>query len=388
MKKTVWIALSLLVLAAPYLAAQSPADEEYVKAMQQTDGCQKIQLLKAWLGKYAGQGSQYEQFANAYICLTPCPSKNAAEAVQYGEKALTMSGLDDTTKVQLMSTVSALATSIGQTDKAKAAAQQLIDLGQAKKSADPAQWTKIIGAGYYLQGQAAEKAKDWGGAAQSYIQSYGILKDPKIAAQLRKIGKSLYDSKQFDAAEKVYREFYASAKDAESAVLLGQTLYKSGKTDEALAIFKEAYAKKKTGELAYNIGIIVAKQAQTDPAKATEAINTLLEASFLYPAQSQNAMNMAQSLFFTATKDVKYNELVAKIQEHNKAIEEYTKTYNSKIEGKSEDDLSESDKKVMQKLLDAIEVEKEAIKKLEAEQKVYLDRFNQLVAQAKSRAGK
>jgi len=388
MKKTVWIALSLLVLAAPYLAAQSPADEEYVKAMQQTDGCQKIQLLKAWLGKYAGQGSQYEQFANAYICLTPCPSKNVAEAVQYGEKALTMSGLDDTTKVQLMSTVSALATSIGQTDKAKAAAQQLIDLGQAKKSADPAQWTKIIGAGYYLQGQAAEKAKDWGGAAQSYIQSYGILKDPKIAAQLRKIGKSLYDSKQFDAAEKVYREFYASAKDAESAVLLGQTLYKSGKTDEALAIFKEAYAKKKTGELAYNIGIIVAKQAQTDPAKATEAINTLLEASFLYPAQSQNAMNMAQSLFFTATKDVKYNELVAKIQEHNKAIEEYTKTYNSKIEGKSEDDLSESDKKVMQKLLDAIEVEKEAIKKLEAEQKVYLDRFNQLVAQAKARVGK
>jgi len=388
MKKTVWIALSLLVLAAPYLAAQSPADEEYVKAMQQTDGCQKIQLLKAWLGKYAGQGSQYEQFANAYICLTPCPSKNVAEAVQYGEKALTMSGLDDATKMQLMMNVSALATSIGQTDKAKAAAKQLIDFGESKKGADPAQWTKVIGAGYYLQGQAAEKAKDWGGAAQAYIQSYGILKDPKIAAQLRKIGKSLYDSKQFDAAEKVYREFYASAKDAESAVLLGQTLYKSGKTDEALAVFKEAYGKKKTGELAYNIGIIVAKQAQTDPAKVTEAVNTLLDASFLYPAQSQNAMNMAQSLFFTATKDVKYNELVAKIQEHNKAIEEYTKTYNSKIEGKSEDDLSESDKKVMQKLLDAIEVEKEAIKKLEAEQKVYLDRFNQLVAQAKARVGK
>jgi tetratricopeptide (TPR) repeat protein len=388
MRKTAWTALILLVLAAPYLAAQSPADEEYVKAMQQTDGCQKIQLLKAWLAKYAGQGSQYEQFANAYICLTPCPSKNAAEAVQHGEKALTMSGLDDATKMQLMMNVSALATSIGQTDKAKAAAKQLIDFGESKKSADPAQWTKVIGAGYYLQGQAAEKAKDWGGAAQAYIQSYGILKDPKIAAQLRKIGKSLYDNKEFDAAEKVYREFYASAKDAESAVLLGQTLYKSGKTDEALAIFKEGYAKKKTGELAYNIGIILAKQAQTDATKVTEAVSTLLDASFLYPAQSQNAMKMAEGLFFTATKDVKYNELVAKILEHNKAIEEYTKTYNSKIEGKSEDDLSESDKKIIQKLLDAIEVEKEAIKKIEAEQKVYLDRFNQLVAQAKARVGK
>ena len=388
MKKSLWTALSLLILMAPFLSAQSPADEEYIKAMQQTDGCQKIQLLKAWLGKYSGQGSQYEHFANAFICLTPCPSKNAAEAIQYGEKALSMSGLDEGTKVQLMSTVSVLYASLGQADKAKAAAQKLIDLGEANKSADPAQWTKIIGAGYYLQGQAAEKAKDWSGAAQAYIQSYGILKDPKITAQLKKIAKSLYDSKQYDAAEKIYREFYNSAKDAESAVILGQTLYRNGKTDEALAVFKEAYAKKKTGELAYNIGIIVAKQAQENPAQAPEAINYLLEASFLYPAQSQNAMNMAQSLFFTANKDVKYNALVAKIEEHNKAIEEYTKTYNSKIEGKSEDDLSENDKKILQKLLDAIEVEKQAIKKVEAEQQVYVDRFNQLVAQAKAKVGK
>ncbi|MDH4196524.1 MAG: tetratricopeptide repeat protein [Candidatus Aminicenantes bacterium] len=388
MKKSLWTALSLLVLMAPFISAQSPADDDYIKAMQQTDGCQKIQLLKTWLGKYSGQGSQYEHFANAYVCLTPCATKNAAESIQYGEKALAMSGLDDGTKVQLMSTISALYTSLGQAGKAKAAAQQLIDLGQANKSKDPAQWTKIIGAGYYLQGQAAEKGKDWGGAAQAYIQSYGILKDPKITAQLKKIAKSLYDSKQYDAAEKIYREFYAAAKDPESAVILGQTLYKNGKTDEALAVFKEAYAKKKTGEIAYNIGIIVARQAQTDPAKATEAINTLLEASFLYPAQSQNAMNLAQSLFFTATKDVKYNALVTKINEHNKAIEEYTKTYNSKIEGKSEDDLSANDKQIMQKLLDAIEVEKQAIKKIEAEQQVYVDRFNQLVAQAKARVGK
>ncbi len=388
MKKPLWTTLSLLLLLAPFLTAQSAADEEYIKAMQQSDGCQKVQLLKAWIGKYAGQGSQYEHFAYAYFCLTPCTTKNAQEAAQYGERALAMGGLDDPTKIQLMSTVSALYTGVGQTDKARAAAQQLIDLAQANKSKDPAQWTKIIGAGYYLQGQAAEKAKNLNAAADAYIQSYGILKDPKIATQLRKIGKSLYDAKQYAAAEKIFREFYAAAKDADSAVILGQTLYKSGKTDEALAVFKEAYGKKKTGELAYNIGIIVARQAKDNPAQASEAINYLLEASFLYPPQSQNAMNMAQSLFFTASKDVKYNELVAKINEHNKAIEEYTKTYNSKIEGKSEDDLSESDKKILQKLLDAIEVEKQAIKKIEAEQQVYVDRFNQLVTQAKAKLGK
>ncbi len=392
MRKSLGAFVLLSCLVAGVGFAQNASDEEYIKAMQVADPCAKVAALKAWLGKYAGKGAQYENFANAWITLTPCKTTPAAESIQAGEKALALGGIDDATKVQLLTTLAMLEVNAGQTDKAKATAQQLTELGRTNREKDPgqaAQWTKIMGAGYYLQGQAAEKVNDYSGAADAYIQSYTLLKDPKIAAQLRKLGKTLYDQKQYAAAEKIYRQFYATAKDSESAVLLGQTLYRSGKTDEALAIFKEAYAQKRTGELAYNIGIIEAKQAQAgDATAATEAINHLIEASFLYPAQSQNAMNLAQSLYFTAQKDVKYNQIATQMEAEQKKLDEMTKAYNAKFGGKNEEDLSDSEKADMAKQLAAIDAQKQAISKLEAEQKVYIEKFNALVAQVKTRLGK
>ncbi len=391
MKTTLALAM-ILLLGAGALLAQNPADEEYIKAMTQNDPCQKVQLLKAYVQKYAGQGTQYENFAYVYLTLTPCASKPAAESIKYGEKALTMSGVDDDSKAQILATIAGLQlTEAGGLDKAKSFAQQLIDFANAAKAKDAsaaAKWNQFAGAGMFIQGQATEKAKDYQGAANAYIASYKILKSPQIAATLKKLGKTLYDAKQFDAAETIYREFYAAAKDADSAIILGQTLFKSGKTEEALAIFKEAYGKKKTGELAYNIGIILAKQAQTNPTVMQEAITTLLEASFLYPAQAQNARNMAQSLFFTGSKDAKYNELVAKMEEHNKAIATFTETFNSKYGDKDQEEMTDSEKRSMQKLLDAIEVEKKAVAAVEAEQKTYIDKFNALIAQTKTRLGK
>lgn len=391
MKKTLGLAM-ILLLAAGALLAQNPADEEYIKAMTQNDPCQKVQLLKAYVQKYAGQGTQYENFAYVYLCLTPCASKPAAESIKFGEKAVTMSGVDDDSKAQILATIAGLSLSeAGGLDKAKSFAQQLIDFanaGKAKDAGAAAKWNQFAGAGMFIQGQAAEKAKDYQGAAAAYIASYKILKSPQIAATLKKLGKTLYDAKQFDAAETIYREFYAAAKDPESAIILGQTLFKSGKADEALGVFKEAYGKKKTGELAYNIGIILAKQAQSAPTVMPDAITALLEASFLYPAQAQNARNMAQSLFFTGSKDVKYNELVTKMEEHTKAIAELTQTFNTKFGDKDEEEMTDSEKRSMKKVLDAIEVEKQAVAALEAQQKTYIDKFNQLVAQVKTRLGK
>ncbi len=391
MKKISGLAM-ILLLAAGALQAQNPADEEYIKAMTQNDPCQKVQMLKAYVTKYAGQGTQYENFAYVYLTLTPCASKPAAESIKYGEKAITMSGVDDDSKAQILATIAGLyLNEAGGLDKAKSFGQQLIDFANAAKAKDAstaAKWNQFAGAGMFIQGQAAEKAKDYQGAAASYIAAYKVLKNPSIAATLKKLGKTLYDAKQFDAAETIYREFYAAAKDSESAIILGQTLFKSGKTDEALGIFKETYAKKKSGELAYNIGIILANQAKTNPAVMQEAIAMLLEASFLYPAQAQNARNMAQSLFFTGSKDAKYNELVAKMGEHTEAIAVLTKTFNEKYGDKSEEEMSDGEKRSMQKILDAIEVEKTAIAGLEAQQKTYIDKFNALVAQAKTRLGK
>jgi tetratricopeptide (TPR) repeat protein len=269
-------------------------------------------------------------------------------------------------------------------DKAKDAARKLIDYGKA--SADAKLGAKLQASGYLLIGNFAEKAGDYGTAAENYITAYGILKDPAISKQLNALAATLYKGQKFAEAEKVFRQFYAADKGPESAALLGQTLYKQGKIDEALAIYKEGYAKKKTASLALNIAILLNGQVKTDPSKTGETINALIEAALLNSAQSKNLLGQAQNLFVSQDKDLASS--YDKIAEHNKAIEEFTKSYNAKIEGKTEDDLSEADKRVLKTLEDNIEAEKQAIEKITASQKGVLDKFSALVAQVKAKLGK
>jgi tetratricopeptide (TPR) repeat protein len=377
MKRTLIATVTLVLLGAGLLAAQS-ADEDYLKAMQISDNCQKVQALDAYITKYAGQGTTNEHWAYAYYCLTPCASKNAQKAADYGEKALAMPGIDGQTKIGLLATIPGLYDSAGQADKAKAAARRLSDFGKA--SSDPKLGPRLHASGYILIGQFAEKAGDYGAAAES------ILKDPSISKQLNSLAATLYKGQKFAEAEKVFRQFYAADQGPESAALLGQTLYKQGKIDEALTIFKEGYAKKKTPSLALNVAIILNGQVKANPSKTNEAISALIEAALLNPPQQKNLMGQAQNLFVGQDKDLASS--YAKIEEHKKAIEEFTKTYNSKIEGKSDDDLSDADKRVLKKLEDNIKIEEQAIASIQAGQKGVLDKFNALVAQVRNRLGK
>lgn len=383
MKRTLFATVTLVFVLTGLLAAQS-ADEEYLKAMQLSDKCQQVQALEAYIAKFAGQGTTNEHWAYAYYCLTPCASKSAQKAAEYGEKALTMPGIDDQTKIGLLATIPGLYNSIGQVDKAKAAARKLIDFGKALSDAKMA--SRLQASGYLLIGQFAEKAGDYGTAAENYIIAYSILKDPSISKQLNNLAATLYKGRKYAEAEKVFRQFYAADKGPESATLLGQTLYKQGKVDEALAIYKEANAKKKDAKLAYNIAIILNVQVKDNPSKTTDTINALIEAALLNPKDSKNLLGQAQNLFVGQDKDLASS--YAQIEEHNKAIEEFTKTYNSKVEGKTEDDLSATDKKVLKTLEDNIEVEKQAIARIQGSQKGVLDKFNTLVAQARTRLGK
>ena len=383
MKRTFYATLTLVFLLTGLAAAQS-ADEDYLKAMQLSDNCAKAQALEAYIAKYAGQGSTNEHWAYAYYCLTPCATKNAQKAAEYGEKALTMAGIDDGTKLQLLSVIPSLYASVGQNDKAKAGALKIIEKG--KSSSDPKLGAQLQAGGYRFIGQLAEKAGDYGTAAENYILAYGILKDPAISKQLNGLAATLYKGQKYAEAEKVFRQFYAADQGPESAALLGQTLYKQNKIDEALAIYKEGYAKKRTGPLALNIAIILNGQVKTNPSKTNEAINALIEAAQLNPPQSKNLLGQAQNLFVGQDKDLASS--YAQIEEHNKAIEEFTKTYNAKADGKTEDDLSETDKKVLKKLEANIEIEKQAIAGIQASQKGVLDKFNALVAQVKARLGK
>lgn len=383
MRRTILAFVTLGILCAGLAVAQS-ADEEYLKAMQISDNCQKAKALEAYLGKYAGQGTTNEHWAYAYYCLTPCATTDPKKAAEAGEKAMTMSGIDEGTKLQLLATVPALYFKAGQKDSADAAAMKLIEYGKASK--DQNTGVKIQAGGYQMIGQFAEKSGDFGKAAENYIKAYGIYKDPSISKQLNGLASTLYKSGKFAEAEQVFRQFYAADQGPESAALLGQTLYKQNKVDEALAIFKEGYAKKKTGSLAQNIAVILNAQVKTDPSKTAEAINANIEAAILNPAQQKNFLGQAQNLFVGQDKELAAS--YAKIEEHNKAIEEFTKTYNAKIEGKSEEDLSEADKRVLKQLEANIEAEKQAIDKIQASQKGVLDKFNALVAQVRQRLGK
>jgi tetratricopeptide (TPR) repeat protein len=383
MKRTLIATVTLVLVLAGLAAAQS-ADEEYLKAMQLSDNCAKVQALEAYIAKYAGQGTTNEHWAHFYYCLTPCATKNALKAAESGEKALGMSGIDEQTKIGLLGTIPGLYQSAGQMDKAKAAALKLIEHGKTLQ--DRTLGTKLQAGGYQFIGGLSEKAGDYGTAAENYITAYGILNDPSIFKQLKTLADTLYKGQKYAEAEKVFRQFYAADKGPESASLLGQTLYKQNKVDEALAIYKEGFAKKKTGPLALNIAIILNGQVKTDPSKTNEAISALIDAALLNPAQSKNLLGQAQNLFVGQDKDLASS--YAQIEEHSKAIEEFTKTYNSKTDGKTEDDLSDADKKVLKKLEDNIEVEKQAIARIQGSQKGVLDKFNALVAQAKTRLGK
>jgi len=383
MKKTLFTTVTLVFLLAGLVAAQS-ADEDYLKAMQLSDNCAKVQALEAYIAKYAGQGTTNENWAYFYYCLTPCATKNALKAAEYGEKALGMSGIDEKAKIGLLGTIPGLYQSAGQMDKAKAAAFKLIEYGKTLQN--KALGTKLQAGGYQFIGGLSEKAGDYGTAATNYITAYGILKDPSIFKQLRTLADTLYKGQKYADAEKVFRQFYAADKGPESASLLGQTLYKQGKVEEALAIYKEANAKKKDAKLAYNIAIILNGQVKDNPSKTTDTINALIEAALLNPKDSKILLGQAQNLFVGQDKELASS--YAKIEEHKKAIEEFTKTYNSKIEGKTEDELSATDKKVLKTLEANIEAENQAIATIVAGQKGVLDKFNALVAQVKSRLGK
>jgi len=390
--KKIPLLILILIFSASLALAQNPADEAYIKAMTANDPCQRVKLLKDYIAQYGGKGTTYENYAYANLCLTGCQTKTLLETLSYGEKALSVGGLDDLTKCQVLLVLAGGYINQGQNlDKARAYAKQTIDIGQANKNKEgenPAQWNKVIAAGYYTLGSAAQKARDTSGAIEAYLTAYSMHKDSKILGTVKKMGKDYYEAKNFAEAEKVFRAIYNLNKEPETAVFLGQLLVRSNKNDEALALLKEAYSKKTSGDVAFSIAVILAKKAQSDPKAVNEAIRYSLEAAFLSNANSQQAMKMAEGLFFTMNKDLKYNETVLEIQSKAKELEELTNLFNERFGDKNEEELSEREKKRMKEMLAEIEALKAEIEKLKKQQESAIVKFNQLVEETKKRLGK
>jgi hypothetical protein len=382
MKRRVLTALTLTVLVAiPVFAQENPCDQAYIKAMTTPDASQRAKLLKDYLGQCGGKGSQYENFAYANLCTTPYGGKTAAETIEYGEKAITLGGLDDLMKYQVLVTVAAMYGQQGQNlAKAKTYAQQAIQIGKDQNN------NQLVGAGTYVQGQVQEKSKDFKGASNSYISAYNILKNKQIATDLKKVAKALYDAKEYNDAAKAWKVCVSVTNDYPCIVYLANSLNRSGQKNEALTYYKQAYAKEKKGDVAYNIGVILASKSNSHNNGSAEAIKYLLDASFLSEANSQKAMDLAQRLFFNHEVPG-YNEKIKDLSDRSKNLEALTKSFNDKFGEKDEEDLSDAEKTEMDKILKQLEAEQTAIEKLQAEQQQALEKFNALVEQTKTRLG-
>jgi hypothetical protein len=382
MKRTALTAIPLaLLLVFPVFSQENSCDQAYIKAMTTSDAGQRTKLLKDYLAQCGGKGSQYENFAYANLCVTPYSGKTTAETIEYGEKAITLGGLDDLMKFQVLVTVASVYGQQGTNlAKAKTYAQQAIQLGKSQNN------NQLVGAGYYVQGQVQHKSNDLKGASSSYISAYNILKNKQIANDLKKVAKDLYDAKAYADAAKAWKVCVGVTNDYACVVYLANSLNRSGQKDEALTYYKQAYAKQKKGDVAYNIGVILASKSNSDNNGSSEAIKYLLDASFLSQANSKKAMDLAQRLFFNHEVPG-YNDKIKDLADKSANLATLTKNFNDKFGEKEEEELSDAEKAEMEKMLKQIETEQNAIEKIQAEQQLALEKFNALVEQTKERLG-
>ena len=98
MKKVILNAIAVAVVLGGVAYSQNESDQAYIKAMTANSPAERVTLLKDFLAKFGGKGVQYENFANANLCIIPWQGKTEQETVTYGDKALALGGLDNVMK--------------------------------------------------------------------------------------------------------------------------------------------------------------------------------------------------------------------------------------------------------------------------------------------------
>ncbi len=392
MRKIILSSLIIVLLISVSLQAQDTCSDDYIKAVSATSVGEKYNLLKAWVANCSGKGIQYENYAYAYLCTIPAQGKTLQETVDYGEKALSFSGLDEDMRYAILVTVANAYIQLGSNlSKARDLAGQAIKVATSNKNkgpdaGDPAQWNQRIGAGHFFQAQAFEKEKNLKSAVTSYINSYNILRNKESVAALAKIGQSLYNAKSYADAEIALKVASTALGDFGTIFLYAKSLHRGGKKKEALTYYKQAYTKQKNGEIAYNIGLILAGQVQQNGTSANDAIKYLLDASFLSAANSKQAMSLAESLYFSNI-DKTFNDKVKLLGEKSKEQENLTNDFNKKFGEKDEEELTDEERTEMDSMLKRLEAIGDEIENLQTEQAASAAKWQQQIDQAKQRLG-
>jgi len=163
MRKTTLTTLILILFTFITLYAQTEdANQEYIQAMSTQVPAQKAKLLKQWLKTNQGKGNQYEKYAYAELCVWNYPGKTAEELVEYGEKSLSLGGLDDFTNSRVLMSIASIYSQRGQNlEKAKSYSLQVIQLAKDNRDkegsgANAAQWDQFMGIAYFTHGTALD----------------------------------------------------------------------------------------------------------------------------------------------------------------------------------------------------------------------------------------
>jgi len=289
-----------------------------MKAINEKDPEKQIALFEEYLKKFSGQRTPYEKYVLANLALIYSRKQEYSRVVEYGEKALSFSRLDDSARIQLYIALADSYVKLNQNlAKAKRYAEIAIELSESKLDSEGKNWLKFLGGGYYAKASALRSLKRNSDALEYYIRAYRILKNPEILNDLKKLGLTFYNTKSFNEAEKAFYLPALILKDFDSLNFYAKSLYHNEKIDEALLYFKEAFKKNPNSDTAYNIGIILARKEN----KLDEAIEYLAKAVVLSKGKKvEDAEKLLKHLFFNIKNgnEREFKKLLKKIKSNIK----------------------------------------------------------------------
>lgn len=270
MKKSFLLFLLVsLLLPAAWAQNLENAGMDYTKALEKSPGAERAKAFEAYIKTYPDAAANvFTKLAYQWLAVDYYILKNYDKAIQHGEKALQLGGLEKRleARVNLI-----LADSYGSKDSPK------YNKDKALRFADKAIALSREG-----------KFQDVLQNAENVKKSLTAPPPPTVTPEARMA--VLYRERKFKEAISHYRSL--ADKDKQNPVigeLYANSLLQDNQVDAALEAFKALYAKERKGQTAVSLAEVYLKKGARDKQFLDQAIDYFIEASFLYRAENNKA---------------------------------------------------------------------------------------------------
>jgi len=281
MKKILICSLAaLLLLAAMNLTAASKKDM-WMNAITERDASVKLQKLLEYKAEYDDEKDENHLYLYLNLTITSFQLKKFAESIEFGEKTLQISNIQDNNKLDLY-LILANAYNVTNQDLNKSAeyAEMVISTAQNLKqlSADNADALAKMDNSYvspalriqakiYLQ-QGKNNPALLVKAAEKSIAAFQIDKNQSTLVFALSAFSTLANGKKFQEAatvmESIHKQREGSAKEFDA---LAKIYYQMDNKDKAVEYFEKAYSKSASAKAASQLGTLLQSK---NPAKAIE----------------------------------------------------------------------------------------------------------------------